>query len=245
MTQLQRECRVPWRAWKMVPPLSRSCVLLRGGSLASNPLFEEIVRRLRERILSGQLPPGAWIDEKVVAQEYGTSRTPVREALKQLAGEGLVVYELRRGCRVVEVALPELEELFPLLALLEGQAAYEAALHIKPKDLSDLDTLHEQLESCTAHQDRVGWLAADDEFHCTLYELGDNRCLLRIIRDLRKVIRLVGYQFLLLDSGLQQPLEEHRGIMAALRRQDAARVRECVRAHLLTCGREKRTWAAD
>jgi DNA-binding GntR family transcriptional regulator len=97
--------------------------------------------------------------------------------------------------------------------------------------------LHEQLENCTARKDRAGWLAADDEFHCALYEIGGNRCLLRIIRDLRKVIRLVGYPFLLLNSGLQQPLEEHRGIIAAIRRQDAAAVKECVRAHLLTCGR--------
>ena len=245
MTPAQRDCRVPWRACRIVSPSSSSCVLLRGGTLASNPLFEEIVRRLRERIFSHELPPGSWIDEKTLAQEYGTSRTPVREALKQLAGEGLVIHELRRGCRVVEVARPEVEELFPLLALLEGQSAYEAVLKIQPKDLSALNTLHEQLENCTARKDRAGWLAADDEFHCTLYDIGGNRCLLRIIRDLRKAIRLVGCQFLLLDSGLQQPLEEHRGIMAAIRRQDAAAVRECVRAHLLSCGREKRTCAAD
>jgi DNA-binding GntR family transcriptional regulator len=212
-------------------------VLLRGESLASNPFFEEVVRQLRERIFSRQFPPGFWIDENTLAQEYRTGRTPVREALKQLADEGLVIHEPRRGGRVVEVSPHKIKEVCSLLALLEGQGAYEAAIKIKPKDLWRLNALHEQLEIFTTQPDNAGWLAADHEFHCTLYEIGGNRCLLRIIRDWRKVIRLVGYQFSLLDSGLQQPLEEHRSIMAALRRQDAAAVKECVRDHLLTWGR--------
>ena len=237
MTQLERDCRVPWRTLTTLAPPPRRCEVLPYGSIFSNPLCQEVVTRLRERIFSREFPPGSWIDEKTLVREYGISRTPIREALKQLAGEGLLIHEPRRGCRVVEVSPRQGEEVCAALALLEGQGAYEAATNIEPKDLPRLSTLHEQLELCAAQQDRIRWLEADHNFHCTLYEIGGNRCLLRIIRDLRKLFRLAACEWGRLDSSLELSLNEHRDIMAAIRRQDAAAVRECVRAHLLNCGK--------
>jgi DNA-binding GntR family transcriptional regulator len=221
----------------MVPSSIQADGSPRGERLDSKGLYQEVAQRLRERIFSHELAPGTWIDERSLAKAFGISRTPMREALKELAGEGLVVLTPRHGCKVVQLSRRDIEEVFPVLAMLEGQCAYEATTKIKPKDLPRLKALHEQLEIHTAHKDRAGWLEVDHKFHSILYEISGNRWLLQVINDLRKVIRLARYHFLLLDGRLEESLEEHRRIMAAICRQDPATVKECVYTHLVSCGK--------
>jgi DNA-binding GntR family transcriptional regulator len=220
----------------MGPP-SKTGTSLQGERLDSKGLYQEVAQRLRERIFSHELAPGTWIDEKALAQAFGISRTPMREALKELAGEGLVILTPRRGCKVVQLSTRDIEEVFPVLALLESQCAFEATGKIRPKDLPRLKTLHETLEIHTANKDRGGWLKTDQDFHSVLYEISGNRWLLRVISDLRKVVLLARYYFLVQEGRLEQSLEEHRQIMAAICRQDAAAVRHYVYAHLISCGK--------
>ena len=96
-------------------------------SLAPRPLYEEVAERLRNSIFSHEYAPGAWIDEQAIAAEYGISRTPMREAIKVLAAEGLITMKMRRGAYVTEVSKSDLNQIFTVLALLEGQACREAA----------------------------------------------------------------------------------------------------------------------
>ena len=98
--------------------------------LSDRPLYELVAERLRAAILSHAMAPGSWIDEQALCSEYGISRTPLREALKVLATEGLVTMKPRRGAYVTEVPAADLDKLFHLLALLEGDAA--AARFPKP-----------------------------------------------------------------------------------------------------------------
>ncbi len=91
--------------------------------LLSRALYEEVAELLRQRIFSRELPPGAWIDELKIAEELGISRTPLREAIKVLAAEGLVTMKVRRGAYVTEVSQQDLREVYELLALLEADAA--------------------------------------------------------------------------------------------------------------------------
>jgi len=207
-----------------------------GGVLGSKALFQEVAALLRDRIFSHELAPGTWIDEKILAKEYGISRTPMREALKVLAGEGLVILKPRRGCQVVQVSGRDIKEIFPVMALLEGQCAYEAMAKITLQDIQRLDALHEKIRVYTAQNDRRGWLEADHEFHMMLYEISGNRWLLQLIQDMRRVIRLIRYHFLLLDGRLGESLEEHRNIMLAIYAREPATVKECVAHHLLCCG---------
>ena len=207
-----------------------------GGVLGSKALFEEVAALLRDRIFSHELAPGTWIDEKVLAKQYGISRTPMREALKVLAGEGLVILKPRHGCQVVQVSGRDIKEIFPVMALLEGQCAYEAMAKITLQDIQRLDALHEKIRIYTAQNDRRGWLEADHEFHSILYEISGNRWLVQLIQDMRKVIRLIRYHFLLLDGRLGESLEEHRHIMLAIYARDPATAKECVSHHLLRCG---------
>ena len=102
----------------------------------------EIAARLRTMIEEGELPPGARIDERAFCEMFDVSKTPLREALKVLAAEGLVRLEPRRGCFVNALSEQDLDEIFPLMALLEGRCAYEAARNATAEDLDALESLH-------------------------------------------------------------------------------------------------------
>src|SRR6059058_5018415 len=115
--------------------------------LVPNSLHDEVAAQLRDRIFAGELMPGVFLDEAQLAQQMQISRTPLREALKVLTAEGLVRHEPRRGCFVSEVTEQDLDEIFPVIALLEGRSAYEAARNASDADLAALATLHERLNA--------------------------------------------------------------------------------------------------
>ena len=110
--------------------------------IAPTALYQEVAERLRQRIYAHELQPGTWIDEQKLAEQYGISRTPLREALKVLASEGLVELKPRRGCYVTEISRQDLDDIFPLIALLEGRCAAEAVKRAKAADLTALKAIH-------------------------------------------------------------------------------------------------------
>ena len=116
-------------------------------SLAPRALYEEVAELLRQRIFSRELEPGSWIDELKIAEEYGISRTPLREALKVLAAEGLVTMKVRRGAYVTEVSDKDLADVYHLLALLESDAAGVVAQRATDAELAELQGLHAELEA--------------------------------------------------------------------------------------------------
>src|SRR5574339_1280801 len=109
-------------------------------------LYEEVAELLRQRIFRRELEPGSWIDEVRIAQEFGISRTPLREALKVLAAEGLITMKVRRGAYVTEVSEQDLAEVYHLLALLESDAAAVVAERATEAELKELQALHADLE---------------------------------------------------------------------------------------------------
>src|SRR5512136_2030743 len=116
-------------------------------SLSPRALYQEVAERLRQQIFARRLEPGSWIDEQRLAAEYGISRTPLREALKVLAAEGLVTMKLRRGAYVTETSVDDVRQVYHLLALLESDAAAQVATRATPAERSELARLHGQLES--------------------------------------------------------------------------------------------------
>ena len=114
--------------------------------LRPRALYQEVAERLRLRIFKRELLPGSWIDELKIAAELGISRTPLREALKVLAAEGLVTMKLRRGAYVTEVSEQDLREVYELLALLESDAAAAACHRASAEQMQHLQDLHQQLE---------------------------------------------------------------------------------------------------
>jgi DNA-binding GntR family transcriptional regulator len=198
--------------------------------LAERALYEQVAEQLRSRILAHNLAPGSWIDEQALAIEYGISRTPLREALKVLAAEGLVTMKLRRGAYVTEVSSRDLAEVFHLLAVLESDAAQVVARNATTEQLAELQSIHLELEAAIDDRDR--FFAANERFHMRLLELADNRWRIQLVTDLRKVMKLNRHNSLLKQGRLEASLREHRQIMAALKARNAERARLLMQQHL-------------
>ena len=205
--------------------------------IAHTALYQEVAERLRQRIFAHDLTPGDWIDEQKLAEEYGISRTPLREALKVLAAEGLVDLKPRRGCYVTEISRQDIDDIFPLMAMLEGRCAFIAVQLAKPADIRGLKAIHEKLELAAKESRIDAFFEANQEFHRRIQELTNNRWLLSVIQDLRKVLKLSRLHSLSLEGRLQQSLEEHRVIMAAFEAGDAEQAEKSMHDHLLY-GRE-------
>ncbi|MCX8018105.1 MAG: GntR family transcriptional regulator [Rhodocyclaceae bacterium] len=202
--------------------------------LATPALYEQVAERLRARIYAHELAPGAWIDEQSLADEFGISRTPMREALKVLAAEGMVVLKPRRGCYVAQMSERDLDEIFPVLALLEGRAAEEATRRLASADFSRLAALHAELERHAAANDADRFFEANQAFHNALQELAGNRWLTQLIDDTRKFLKLTRRDSLRLEGRIQQSLAEHRAILAALERRDPAAAAAAMHQHILS-----------
>jgi DNA-binding GntR family transcriptional regulator len=198
-------------------------------SLAPRALYEEVAELLRQRIFSRELEPGSWIDEVKLAQEYGISRTPLREALKVLAAEGLVTIKVRRGAYVTEMSERDLAEVYHLLALLESDAAAAVAQQATAAELKELQKLHRELEN--AVKDRERFFALNESFHMRLLEIAGNRWRNQMVADLRKVMKLNRHHSLLKSGRIQESLAEHGAVMQALAQRDAAAARERMQAH--------------
>ena len=198
-------------------------------SLAPRALYEEVAELLRQRIFQRELEPGSWIDELKLAEEYGISRTPLREALKVLAAEGLVTMKVRRGAYVTEVSEKDLADVYHLLSLLESDAAAVVAQRAGPEQLEELDQLHQQLEGALG--DRARFFSLNEQFHLRLLDLADNRWRTQMVADLRKVMKLNRHSSLAKSGRLQESLREHRALMAALRSGNAEQARQRMQDH--------------
>src|SRR3954471_3411068 len=158
--------------------------------LVTNSLHDEVASQLRARIFDGELLPGTFLDEARLAEDMRISRTPLREALKVLTAEGLVRHEPRRGCFVNEVTEHDLDEIFPVIALLEGQCARLAAQHASDADLQALEALHDKLQRHAKAKRISDYYIANFAIHEAIIALANNRWLAQVIGDLRKIVKL-------------------------------------------------------
>ncbi len=202
---------------------------LAAGKLNKSALYEQVAERLRARILAHTLAPGQWLDEQALAADYGISRTPLREALKVLATEGLVTMKLRRGAYVTETSERDLAEVYHLLALLESDAACVVAANATAEQLAELEALHRQLEAEV--NDRERFFELNEQFHHRLLEMADNRWRNQMVADLRKVMKLNRHHSLFKQGRLEASLKEHRQIMAALKARNPQRAQQLMQQH--------------
>ena len=206
-----------------------SDLLIAENSLAPRALYQQVAEKLREQIFSRTLEPGSWIDELKLAADYGISRTPLREALKVLAVEGLVTMKVRRGAYVTEMSVADVTQVYRLLGLLESDAAAQVAESASAQQIAELRALHDRLEQQMSQRD--AFFDANEQFHLRLLALGDNRWREQIVRDLRKVMKLNRHHSLFKSGRLAESLAEHRALMAALEARDADGAARLMRAH--------------
>ena len=196
-------------------------------------LYVEVTERLRSMIAGGLLEPGAWIDEQKLAEELGVSRTPFREALRILASEGLLRIEPRRGCYVTELTESDLDEIFPLMALLEGRCAFEAAERITDEQIAELEVLHQRLEKHAKAKEIDEYYAANRDIHVAIQNLASNEWLTRMVQDLRRILNLSRHRSLHLTGRIGQSCAEHLAIFAALKARDGAGAETAMKNHIM------------
>ena len=200
-------------------------------SLAPRALYEEVAELLRQRIFARELEPGSWIDELRIAEALGISRTPLREALKVLAAEGLVTMKVRRGAYVTEVSEKDLRDVYHLLALLESDAARVVAQNASTDQLQQIESLHRELEQATADRDR--FFEINEAFHMLLLQIADNRWRDQMVADLRKVMKLNRHSSLFKEGRIAQSLAEHSAIVQALKDRQPELAAQRMQAHFI------------
>lgn len=201
--------------------------------LIHNSLHDQVAVTLREQIFSGVLTPGSFVDEVALCESLRISRTPLREALKVLSAEGLVRHEPRRGCFVSEVTEQDLDEIFPVIALLEGRCAFEAARHASDDDLAALEVMHQRLEKYARSKKIIDYYETNFAIHEAVIALANNRWLAQVIADLRKILKLARLQQLNAPGRLEQSLNEHLAVFAALKARDCDGAEAAMRTHLV------------
>jgi DNA-binding GntR family transcriptional regulator len=200
------------------------------------PLHAEVTDRLRDMIVEGQLPAGGRINEAAVAEALGVSRTPLREALKVLASEGLVELLPSRGARVARITGVEIGQLFEVISGLERHAAELATRRMTKHDLDKLQGLHRRMERHHAARRRHDYFRLNHEIHNLIVALAGNAILESTHAKLMAKARRGRYLAILSEQRWDEAMAEHQELMAAIAAGDAARAGEVMLRHVRRTG---------
>ncbi|MGB9885762.1 MAG: GntR family transcriptional regulator [Moorellales bacterium] len=196
------------------------------------PLRELVFEALRDAIVNGTLAPGERLMEVQLAEELGVSRTPVREAIRRLELEGYVVTVPRKGAYVAGISAKDVAEVFEIRAALEGLAAELAAERITEEELEELERRLHRVAVCVEEGDLEALVEADTQFHEVLYRASRNRRLSQIIGHLREQIQRFRASSLATPGRRYETLEEHKKIVEALAKRNAALARRLAEQHI-------------
>lgn len=201
-------------------------------SIVRTTLVDSVYETLLAAILSGRLEPETELSVVALARELDVSRTPVHDALRQLAKDGLVQQEVNRKARVARFSTDDVAEIFEMRKLLEGAAAEAAATGMDAEDLERLDATAESLAATHGHADWLArWVDFDAEFHETIAKASGNNRLWQDIARYRLLHRWLN-RFITNVDGLQTALAEHQEILAALKSRKPAAARRAMVAHI-------------
>jgi DNA-binding GntR family transcriptional regulator len=195
-------------------------------------LREQVANALRAAMISGQLQPGVVYSAPALAGTFGVSATPVREAMLDLAKEGLVEAVRNKGFRITELSERDLDELTELRMLIEVPTTASLAGRLDPAALAGLRKLAEAIETAAAAGDLIAYLEADREFHLTLLGHSGNRHLVDLVAGLRSRARLYGLDRLADTGRLVNSAREHTTLVELLERGDEAAATHLIRQHI-------------
>lgn len=205
-------------------------------AIRRRPLHDEATERIRDMIVEGRLSAGEWINETELCQQLQISRTPLREALKVLAAEGLVELVPRRGAHVSQLSIRELVDLFEALSGVEGLAAELAAIRMPAADLEKLRQLQLRIERRHLAKDRHEYFRDNQDLHETIVRSSGNQEIVVIHTRLIARVRRARYQALLSDARWAESVQEHALILSALESRDARRAGDLIRRHVARTG---------
>ncbi|MFL9825510.1 GntR family transcriptional regulator [Rhodoplanes sp. SY1] len=217
----------------------RGTALVRPGPAlraAGRTLTETLRRELEEAIVKGTLAPGDRLEENDIAQRYGVSRTPVREAFRLLGADGLVELKSRQGVVVRKISIATLIEMFQVMAELEGLCARLAARRIAPAQLRDLEAIHARLTAAGRESDVERFYGVNQEFHELIYDAARNAFLAEQVRQLRNRVAPFRRRVTYKPHRFDKTLVEHEAVLAAIRAHDADRADVLMRDHVNLLG---------
>lgn len=196
-------------------------------------LHDELVERLTKLITDGELPAGQRIPEADLCERFGVSRTPLREALKVLAAEGLVVLTPNRGASVTTITQGDLEEAFPIMAVLEGFAGELAATRATPTQIATITTLHTAMRGAFQDENYTEYRRLNATIHEAILLACGNNVLIQQYQQLASRVRRVRYVAKMSPSDWQKSMDEHEAILDALTARDGERLSRVLREHVL------------
>lgn len=203
-----------------------------GSMGSSSSLRTRVTDVLREALIVGELEPGVVYSAPALAQRLAVSATPVREAMMELANEGLVEVLRHRGYRVLELSDKTLTDITELRELIEVPASGRAATAASADDVAELRRLAATLNTCAASGELREFIAADTQFHLKLLSIGGNDVLVDEVRRLRGMTRLYGLRDLYASGHLLETAQEHHEIVDAVEARDAQTVCDLMTQHL-------------
>ena len=199
-------------------------------------LSERLRESIEEEIATGKLLPGSRLDEVELATRFGVSRTPIREALNLLLGEGLVENRARRGAVVAQITPHRLMEMFEVMAELEAMCARLAARRMTDEELAAFEAVHEECRSAAETRDTDAYFYANERFHFALYTGSHNSFLFEQAASLQRKLRPYRRLQLRVRNRMQRSFEEHQAILDALRAGDMELAVSSVRNHVVVQG---------
>ncbi len=199
-------------------------------------LSEQLRETIEQEIATGVLAPGVHLDEAELAARFEVSRTPIREAISLLAGEGLVEIRPRRGAVVTQITPQRLVEMFEVMAELEAMCARLAARRISDAELKDLETRHKACMKAAKNNDPDAYFYANEEFHLCIYHASHNVFLAEQAASLQRKLRPYRRLQLRVRNRLNKSFDEHQAVLDAIKAHHQAQASQLLRDHVLVQG---------
>lgn len=196
------------------------------------PLRILVYEELRMLIMTGQIKPGTRMMEIDLAESMGVSRTPVREAIRQLEKDNLVTIEPRRGAYVSDISAVDLEDMLIVREPLEGLATYIATQKMTEEQIEEIRKVNETYEAAVREKDKEKMIEADTHFHNLITQGSGNQYLINILLELQEQVLRFRYIYFRSYKRAEEVVNEHRMILSALAAKDAETARACSTEHI-------------
>ena len=198
----------------------------------SSTLHADLVNQLRSLVIEGDLEPGAKVPERILCERFGVSRTPLREALKTLASEGLLELLPHRGARVARLTEDDVDQMFPIMGALEALSGELACENLTEEQFAEIQALHYQMVLHHTRRELAPYFQINQAIHEKILEAAANPLLLQMYQTLAGRIRRARYVANMSESRWSQAIAEHEEMLSALANRDGAGLADVLKRHL-------------
>ncbi|MFC3676507.1 GntR family transcriptional regulator [Ferrovibrio xuzhouensis] len=196
-------------------------------------LHEQVAARLRTMLVEGMIQPGAKLNERELCEKLGVSRTPLREAIKLLAAEGLVDLLPNRGAVAVRLTEADVMNTFEVLAMLEGMSGELAAQRVTDEELAEIQAMHYEMMACFTRRDLSGYYRLNARIHSAINNAARNPVLVGTYRSINARVQSLRFRTNQNETKWQLAMKEHERMLEALAAHDAAALRTVLVEHLI------------